>query len=480
MNIKQMFRALSIILLVGFLSACGGGASTTASGGMSGTGAKSYGVITAFGSIFVNGVEYDTASAKVSIDGNQNRPETDLKIGMVVRVTGSVNGDHLSGNAQNIEFEGELVGPVDAAPIITPTGGTLKVFGQTVIVDSTTVFDNATGLKDLLSGTIVEVSGLRDSTGQIHATRIEVKNAASANFQVKGSISEVTATTFRLGSLTVNYANAVPENFPSAGLSNGLFVKVNSSTVPVNGVLVATNVKVQSDGIGAQEQDEEEVEGYVTGLAGNNFAINGQAVTVNAQTQYENGMAAALVNNARVEVEGTIVNGVLVANKVKFRLSADIQIEAQVSQIDPAAGTITILGNPGIVVKVVANTTELRDESNAPIRSFNLKSIAVGDRVAVWGIKGSANSIVATRLERTNASLQVVLSGTVDSAVSPTLVILGVKANTNTATVFTDSNNNISLTQVEFFNLAKAGRIVKVVGTFDGTAISTVSAELEN
>ncbi|MFC5475517.1 DUF5666 domain-containing protein [Paraherbaspirillum soli] len=473
MNLKQMLRALSILLLIGLLNACGGGGGSGTSGG----GAKSTGVVTGIGSVFVNGVEFDSASAKVSIDDDQNRSESDIKVGMVVSVTGSVNDDHVTGTAQSIEFDGELVGPVAAAPVISAGGGSFTVMGQTVIVDSMTLFDNATGLADITAGVVVEVSGLRDASGQIHATRIEVNHPAATGFQVKGTISNLTTTTFMIGTLTVNFANATQINFPDAGLSNGLFVKVKSSAAPVNNVLIASSVKVRPASIEVQERDHEELEGFVAGLSGSSFTVNGQAVLVNAQTVFENGTMATLANNVRVEIEGSIASGVLVATKVEFRLAADVRIEAQVTQIDLAGGTITVFGNPGIVVKVPANTTQLRDEDDNPVRAFNLKNVAVGDRVAIVGIKGSANTVTATRLERTKASLQVVLRGPLDSAVSPTLVILGVHINTGAATVFTGSDE-ASLTQAAFFGLASAGTTVKASGTFDGMAIAATAASL--
>jgi len=82
------------------LAACGGGGSSGGIGGTGGGGGGiggtgvAYGTITAFGSVWVNGVEYGTGSTTFKTDDHPNGGATqgDLRIGMVVRVDGSVSG----------------------------------------------------------------------------------------------------------------------------------------------------------------------------------------------------------------------------------------------------------------------------------------------------------------------------------------------------------------------------------------------------
>ena len=66
----SLLRKIAILSVVGFLtSSCGGGGGggDVAGGGLSGTGVSS-GAITNFGSIFVNGVEFETSGASISLD----------------------------------------------------------------------------------------------------------------------------------------------------------------------------------------------------------------------------------------------------------------------------------------------------------------------------------------------------------------------------------------------------------------------------
>ncbi|HEB98347.1 MAG TPA: hypothetical protein ENJ05_02450, partial [Thiotrichales bacterium] len=100
MNTSRYFSmtALTAAIALG-LTACGGGSSTTSS--LDGSTASVTGVITGFGSIFVNGVEYETNGANITIDG-QPGTEDDLRVGMVVTLEGSASGN--SGTAVSISF----------------------------------------------------------------------------------------------------------------------------------------------------------------------------------------------------------------------------------------------------------------------------------------------------------------------------------------------------------------------------------------
>ncbi len=86
---SQRLRYLSLMtVFIAGLTACGGG-TQVAGGGIGGTGI-SQGSITAFGSVWVNGVEFDTSNASILRNGS-SVTQSDLAIGMVVTVDGSVN-----------------------------------------------------------------------------------------------------------------------------------------------------------------------------------------------------------------------------------------------------------------------------------------------------------------------------------------------------------------------------------------------------
>src|SRR5437667_365250 len=96
-------------------------------GGIQGSGTgTAYGPITGFGSIFVNGVEFTTSSAQINID-DQPGSESDLQVGEVVTVTGTINADGKTGTATQVTFDGDVTGRVVQ---IDSAGGTFIVLGQ--------------------------------------------------------------------------------------------------------------------------------------------------------------------------------------------------------------------------------------------------------------------------------------------------------------------------------------------------------------
>jgi hypothetical protein len=124
--------------LTGIIS-CGGGESTA---GIGGTGITAVGEITAFGSIFVNGIKYETTDSTISID-DAAAFENDLRLGMVVKVIGTVNADGLTGTATTVAFDDAVQGPVrNLTPGPDGLTQSMTVMGRTVIIDSTgTLFE---------------------------------------------------------------------------------------------------------------------------------------------------------------------------------------------------------------------------------------------------------------------------------------------------------------------------------------------------
>ena len=110
-------------------TACGGGGG---GGGIGGTGMQaSFGTITALGSVTVNGVKFDTDSADIVIDDAGGR-FSDLRVGMVVRVDGSVSGATANTITVDDAVKGFVEQVIDANRMV--------VMGQTVQIDNLPYF----------------------------------------------------------------------------------------------------------------------------------------------------------------------------------------------------------------------------------------------------------------------------------------------------------------------------------------------------
>ena len=340
-------RRQGLIALAGgvaALSGCGGGGSIdVGSVGSGGTGSFSIGSISGFGSIIVNGVRYDESKATITDDDGVARSAGDLKLGMVVAVTGSdvVGG---TSRASSIVVSSELRGAIEN--IGTQT---LVVLGQTVRIGTGTIFEEniSGGLAGLAVGQLIEVHGFVDpTTNQISATRIERATTADT-LKLEGPIQSLNgaAKTFVIGTVTISYAglsaNAVPSN-----LANGLLVRVRLAPLPATGTRNA--VSVRSAARNVEDHGDAELEGTVTAFTSNSsFSVDG--VPVNAgSASFPNGTTGLKVG-ARVQVKGSISNGVLVASSVQLETedeaqNHEIELHGSISNLNISTKTFVIRG----------------------------------------------------------------------------------------------------------------------------------------
>ncbi len=172
----------------------------------------------------------------------------------------------------------------------------------------------------------VEVYGLRDASG-IHATLIE---AADTDFdeEVRGVVSNLnlTAATFMIGGLTVHYDSTtqVEHGTLAVDLKNGAAVEVHfdSAHAMANHATKIVFEDIEDHKFEARDGDETEVEGYVSSyesVAGT-FRIGSVTVKVTGTTKYEGN--GTLGNDIKVEVKGTMTDGVLVAREIAFEGSS--------------------------------------------------------------------------------------------------------------------------------------------------------------
>lgn len=410
MRLSALWRGVLLSAAMAGLVSCGGGGPGLAGGGIGGTGV-SQGSVTGFGSIFVNGLEIETTGAKIEVDDNPNASQGDLHVGMVVLVEWEKDA---SGKyaAKRVKYAKDVQGPVAS---IDTAGNTLVVVGQTVRVDGLTVFSGTSGIagtNPLKPSDIVEVSGLRDTKGVIHATRVKVKTGSSEPSEIKGRVSAYTPGSgfFGIGAVRVNHGDVVlPQN-----LVVNSCVEVKGEFA--NGVITATSIELDdSCGLGGSVADgkEVEVEGFVSdlGVSGaGTFKVNGQPVRYDIATGYENGNVSTLQNDVRVEVEGTITGGMLVAKKISFKLGGD----------DSAGGGGGTGGSGGIVVAeteglVTAKTSDsvTVNDSVSPVVVFVNSSTIFEDgiRPDLTNININVDVVKVRFYKNSNIALKIELKG---------------------------------------------------------------------
>jgi hypothetical protein len=374
------------------LSACGGGGSDSTTPPASAAQSYLTGRITGFGSVIVDGVRLDDSAADISDDDGEARDSDDLKLGMVVEVkAGRIDDDTSSGSASVIVVRSEIKGPIEA---IDAAAGTLTVLGQALKADAATVYEDTAGLAALAVGDLVEVYAVPATDGTLLATRIETKDALE-NYKLRGTVAslDTTAKTFRIGSALISYAGLGDVT----GLADGRFVKVKLATTPVDGAWVATKLRSGEREIEVEDRDEAEVEGTVSDFVGlGSFKVGGVPVDASgASVVFERGTAADLADGVRVEVEGSVVNGVLVATTVKLEdLNDDDGEDEREVELH---GAIESVGTDGTFVlrgvTVAWNgATEFKDITAA--------GLVVGARVEVKAqLAANGTTVVAEQIE---------------------------------------------------------------------------------
>ena len=477
---SSLCQAAGIVGLFGLLGGCGGGgdgAPGVSAGNASGS-AMASGTITGFGSVFVNGKRFETTAASFVVDG-QPGSQSDLKLGMTVVVSGSVNGNQRSANS--VRQRDAVEGLVQSVAV---DGLSLVVMGQAVLIDNTTLIDNnipGQSVRNLVAGTdFVEVNGHIRPDGVIQATFIERKLAGTVTPEVRGYVRNHNsgAQTFQIGNLTVTYGAAVINDMPSPAGSgwNGLLVEAKGTGVGSFAVATTTLTasKVEPESQGVQQADEFEVEGLVTQVLGaGDFFIGATHVQTTGSTEFRGGTIDEILVGAKLSAEGRLANGILTARHVKFHESA--RLEGDVASINTGAATFTLTGLPGVTVAVTSQT-EIRADSGT-----TLNDLSIGDHVRVRGRLGSSNAVIATRVEQRSASDDVDLQGPVQVVSNPNLTILGVPVNTSgiSENEFKGLNDQ-PIGRAAFFNAARVGILVKVKGRLNGGVLTWREAELED
>lgn len=462
------------------LTACGGGGGDTATSGINGGGISgingggiAVGPVTGFGSVFVNGIEFSTTGTTITVEG-ASASESQLKIGQMVEVRGTINASAGTGSATSIAANDQYEGPVQSIDV---PGLSFTVLGNVVRVTGATVFDNSfttPSIAGLTVGQWVEVNGLRNSAGDVVATRIEPR-AANGEIELNGTISslDTTARTFRLGNSSVNYASAPTV---TGTLANGACAEVKGTTFSGT-TLTATRVEVKSCTLTSSNNDNGEIEGFVTRFASaTDFDVGTQKVTTTATTSYSGGVAGDLALNKRVEVEGTFnASSVLVATKIAFKSDTTTRFQGTVDALNATNKTLTIFG----VTISTSSATSFEDDSSANARPFGFAQLRTGDYLELRGAEGTAPlTAAATVIVRRNLDTRRELQSTARNVALPNFTLVGVTVTTTGATEFRDLNG-ATITQAQFFSQI-AGRGVKVRGTFSGSTFAATRAELEN
>jgi hypothetical protein len=431
----SLSASLSIVLSL-LVAACSGGESGTGFGGSYPK--VSVGVITGFGSVFVNGVEFDTSRAEINVN-EAIASEEDLAIGMVVSVVGSTDPSQVSGSADAIYYESEVCGIVNQ----NDQPDQLEIMGQTVKYDSETVFDSSidtvASVAEIPVGAVVEITGYRTGDNSLHATQITLLQSQYNDGEqliVNGVVTAgVSSGKFSMGTLTVVVDDVTQFiNLPNNQITPGMAIKVKSKRGLVNtNELLADQIQLNKNQY-VVAGNVLEIEGIVMNpnLQANEFQLNGYTVYFSAQTRFVDGAEDNLADGVKVEVEGVLLSdNQLEAGEITFRKSAKIDLIAPVTSINIADNQVNL---SGVNVRLTNRTLLKDDDRITKIRQFSLEDLSDGDRVKIKAFRDNlTQQIIAIQFRRVaaqSADSTFEITGILDELNNAQAIIAGVAVDT--------------------------------------------------
>ncbi len=337
----SLLRRIVALLVSLALAACGGG-ETVARIGSGGSGAPiavpvGVGSVGGFGSIIVNGQHYDETGAQVSIDERPDQATAgsidSLRLGVQIQF------EQQSNRISKATAAAEVIGPVTSL-----AASSLVVLGQTVRINADpaapTVFEGFAALTDLATGTLLEVHGQRNAAGEIQATRVEVRPAASV-LRVAGTVANLANDGFKIGALTIRttQASVVPAG---QTLTNGQRVAAWTDLPLSSGEMVARVVRI--GGLPIANDTALTVDGVVTDFqSAANFRLAGIAVDATG-AQFAGGTVADLRNGRMIRASGAYASGVLRASRIELLAATAVVVELNgaISGYVDAASTFRI------------------------------------------------------------------------------------------------------------------------------------------
>lgn len=466
-----------VFLLNALVAGCGGGGGGLASlapgsggGGIGGTGVTSSGEVTGFGSIFVNGVEFDTDDAEFVVNGNP-ASEDALGLGMIVTVHGTLNADGLTGSAERVTFDGAIRGPVESVAVADSEGRRiLVVLGERVLVARDATVIEGTTFAALAVGDLVEVSGYREASGQLLATRVErLEEFVPARSEVErsGVVAALGDTTFELDELTVDFAGADLSALPGASVQEGLRVVVVGTLS--DSVITASRVGPAPDlRTGLDVDAQLVVQGVITRYRGpGDFRVDGVPVDA-SQAVLEAGVDT-LTDGLLVQVSGRWDGMTLRAEDLQAR-QGEVLVAAPLVSVE-SDGTTIVLDILGAAVSIATSAITAIDDATARTDRLSLAALAVNDYLVVEAV-ARGQSLHGLRVTRSFPRDSAIRG--VAELIEPggSFTVVGVTVETGSAN-FLDRDGT-PLTARAFYDRLRPGDLVLAVdqAPVEGTADS--------
>ncbi len=349
------------------------------------------GVVTGFGSVYVDGQRFTTDNTSFTINGQAGQSIEQLKVGMKISMNVQESDENDTHSVSSVLYDNDIEGAVTA---IDRNNQQLVIVGTIVKYNDLTHFIGLTEMS-LSVDDRVEVSGYFDIDGTFIATYIEldddlVNDNSEYTSGVVGNLDDAQQT-FMLSDITVNYASS-----NTAIIENGQKVRVKG--VLIDGVLIANEVEIIDESYYLELSNDDiarvEKEGLVTAFdsVNNTITIDGLIYQLAADVVIEGNTNIQVQDFVEIYLDPA-TNLVIYIETKDRHLNTDGKIKGAIEAIDSINQTITVNGQ----VYTFVSTTRLEDDDD---KYFNFASLSVNDLVEVAYVKNSQSDNLIQRIER--------------------------------------------------------------------------------
>jgi hypothetical protein len=462
---KPCHIRLGVAALLLLAGGCGSGSdSLSASGGIGGSGVT-VGEVSDYGSIFVNGIELDTAQAEIYVEGElmgtgDQVVADHLPIGQRVVVQGDI-GDERNGTALRVDAFYYVQGPVWQVAQLDSQTVSLDVMGQTVYVHPQTTLAGIVRV-DLVQDKVLQVSGTLDAQGAIHAGHVALladAMTADRTVTVKGRVQELDldADRFQINGLVVDCSQ----------VTDAAELLTEDGAIAVEGTLsgdILVAAFLQPFEIDLFDSVENfSIDGFIAAPAGaGEWRMGPYRIRIAAATGFEGLEPEDLASGIRVVVQGRLQARFLEARRVKA--TSRVRLESNVATVDNDNRTITLEGMATIPIRLNILTFVHGG-------ALTLSGIETGDHVRVLGHYREDGSVTATDLFENLTDAQdtrFILQGPVTDVAAPTFDLLGttMDTNANEAISFYDTQE-ASLSAEAFLSDLAVDSVVRITGRWE-------------
>ena len=388
-----------------------------------------YGPISRFGSLYVNGIKYETDQAQVDFIHQQDINQ--LSVGMMVKIQAAwTSPSRRTFDAQKVWFDQHLKGPVEK---IAPTslGIQLTILGTLVTLNEDTVLDNML-LKNLKVGHVLTVSGIPNTDGSLLATYVSRRSLTLGAQQIVEVESKVLAIDIAqqrifIKGLNVNATNSKWTNTNINTLQIGDTLEALGRYNSVNHELIATSITVKNSKLNVKNGNKLSLDGVVSLFqSSSSFYLSGQKSNAK-NAEFLAGSPSALNNKVRIKANGRInEHGVFIIRTIEIIQPTNASIKAPVSSVNANSSEISILGATG---KTKPGTLFQSKLTNAN-KYFNINDISPGDWVELKG-KWSEDAFTLNTVNAISAQTKRVLKGQIKKSEDGKISILGITILTN-------------------------------------------------